>query len=66
MYPFCFLGARRGDGGCTLSAQAGGVGAQGLSRAQGPRAQGPRAQGPRAQGLSRAQLMHKFNNIFYL
>jgi hypothetical protein len=28
MYPFCFLGTRRGDGGCTLSAEAGGVGVQ--------------------------------------
>jgi hypothetical protein len=50
MYPFCFLVARRGDGGCTLSAEAGGVGAQGLSRAQG----------------LRAQLMHKFNNKIYV
>lgn len=26
MYPFCFLGTRRDDGGCTLSADAGRVG----------------------------------------
>ena len=32
MYPFCFLGTRRGDGGCRLSAEVGGVGQEGQGR----------------------------------
>ena len=49
MYPFCFLGTRKGDGGCTLSAEAGRVG---FSWSQG------------SAGL-RVQLIHKFNNKNY-